>query len=86
MRGDGEEDCVQRRYGPRGQHRCKARVGAAAGGHRHVHAWEARWPPVGADQGGGAAARRGDAAAARSSIGGWRVLGDVLGVDGREIG
>jgi hypothetical protein len=37
--------------------------------------------PVALTKGGGAAARRGDATAARCSVGGRRVLGDVLGID-----
>ena len=86
MRGDGDVDDAQECHGPKARRGCKTRVEAAAGGHRRVHACEARWHPVCGDQGSGAAARRGDAAAARSSIGGRRVLGNVLGVDGRGIG
>ena len=79
MRRDGDVDCAQGCHGPKARRGCKARVEAAAGGHRRIHACEAHWQPVGGDQGG-------DAAAARSSISGRRVLGDVLGVDGRSVG
>jgi hypothetical protein len=42
-----------------------------------------RWKPAVWTIDGGTAARRGDAAANRCSVGGRRMLGDVLGVDMR---
>jgi hypothetical protein len=52
----------------------------------NVHAGEGTLVAGGRDKGGDATARRGDAAAARYSNGGRRVLGDVLGGDVRQIG
>jgi hypothetical protein len=86
VRGDNEVDCVRRRHDPRGR-RSWARFDAAASrppatymprkAHRRLVAWT---------KGGGTTVRRGNAAVTHSSIGGRRVLRDVLGGDMHAIG
>ena len=87
MHEDGEVDCVQPRYDPGGRHSCRAQVGAAAGRPPAMYTpRKTRWKPVAWTKGGGVVAQRGDTTVARSSIGGRRVLGDVLDIDRRGIG
>jgi hypothetical protein len=91
-RGGGDRGLQH--YGPKRQRSGSTRVVATVGttSRRRRGRRTATLQPVGATQrrrrsrgshlevrGGGAAARRGDAAAARCSIGSRRVLGDVLG-------
>ena len=87
MHEDGEVDCVQPPYDPRGRHSCRAQVGAAAGRPPAMYTpRKARWKPVAWTKGSGAAALWGDTAAGRRSIGGRHVLTDVHGVDMCGIG
>ena len=71
---------------PWGRYSCKRELVQRLEATGDVDATKARWKPGAWTKDGGAAARWGDGAAARCSIGGRRVLGDVLGVDAHQVG